>query len=603
MIFTSAGHNGERRAVSGEQVAGTNNGRIKIILIYFHSETIPTMRNIIILLSITTMMIAGSCTHVENADLVIINGKILTIDKDNPTAEAIAVRGEEIIAVGSTKEINRTIDEGTKVIDAGGRLVIPGFNDAHVHFGPLDPDYVELRYTVNPEVITEKVKAQIERSKPGELIRGGHWEHEMFNNKKWPSKELIDEVSPDNPVILSRADGHSVLVNSYVLKQSGITKNTPNPFGGEIQKDPVTGEPTGILKENAEGLIKNEKSSIIRSPEEEAASTWQGYLLALKEARELGVTSVQIPGNADFDAYEKLQKEGELTSRVDIGEMLTADTILLNKYREIEKTYSRNGNWIRFGYLKAFIDGTIGSGTALMFEPFADNPESTGLAMMPYDEFENMVVTADKYGFQIGVHAIGDKGNNWTLNAYEKAQQVNGKRESRHRDEHAQTLLLTDIPRFAQLGVIPSLQPTHCISDKKFYEKRVGIDRCKGAYAWRSLIDAGSILAFGTDYQVEPLNPMEGLYAAVSRKERLGEEGEGWFPEQKLTMEEGIKYYTLGAAYAQFMEDRKGIIKKGYLADIVITDRDLLTIPENEIMKTRVDYTITGGKVVYSSGK
>ncbi len=603
MIFTSAGHNGERRAVSGEQVAGTNNGRIKIILIYFQSETIPTMRNIIILLSITTMMIAGSCTHVENADLVIINGKILTIDKDNPTAEAIAVRGEEIIAVGSTKEINRTIDEGTKVIDAGGRLVIPGFNDAHVHFGPLDPDYVELRYTVNPEVITEKVKAQIERSKPGELIRGGHWEHEMFNNKKWPSKELIDEVSPDNPVILSRADGHSVLVNSYVLKQSGITKNTPNPFGGEIQKDPVTGEPTGILKENAEGLIKNEKSSIIRSPEEEAASTWQGYLLALKEARELGVTSVQIPGNADFDAYEKLQKEGELTSRVDIGEMLTADTILLNKYREIEKTYSRNGNWIRFGYLKAFIDGTIGSGTALMFEPFADNPESTGLAMMPYDEFENMVVTADKYGFQIGVHAIGDKGNNWTLNAYEKAQQVNGKRESRHRDEHAQTLLLTDIPRFAQLGVIPSLQPTHCISDKKFYEKRVGIDRCKGAYAWRSLIDAGSILAFGTDYQVEPLNPMEGLYAAVSRKERLGEEGEGWFPEQKLTMEEGIKYYTLGAAYAQFMEDRKGIIKKGYLADIVITDRDLLTIPENEIMKTRVDYTITGGKVVYSSGK
>jgi predicted amidohydrolase YtcJ len=326
-------------------------------------------------------------------------------------------------------------------------------------------------------------------------------------------------------------------------------------------------------------------------------------LLALKEARELGVTSVQIPGDADFDAYEKLQKEGELTSRVDIGKMLTSDTILLKKYKEIEKIYSRSGNWIRFGYLKAFIDGTIGSGTALMFEPFEDNPESTGLAMMPYDEFENMVVTADKYGFQIGVHAIGDKGNNWTLNAYEKAQQVNGKRESRHRDEHAQTLLLTDIPRFAELGVIPSFQPTHCISDKKFYEKRVGLERCKGAYAWRSLIDAGSMLAFGTDYQVEPLNPMEGLYAAVARKERLGEEGEGWFPEQKLSMEEAIKYYTLGAAYAQFMEDRKGIIKNGYLADIVITDKDLLTIPENEIMKTRVDYTITGGKVVYSSGK
>jgi predicted amidohydrolase YtcJ len=238
-----------------------------------------------------------------------------------------------------------------------------------------------------------------------------------------------------------------------------------------------------------------------------------------------------------------------------------------------------------------------------MFEPFSDNPATSGLAMMSYEEFENMVVTADKYGFQIGIHSIGDKGNNWTLNAYEKAQKVNGKRDSRHRDEHAQTIQLSDIPRFAQLGVIPSMQPTHCITDKRFYEKRIGLERCKGAYAWRSLINAGSILAFGSDYQVEPLNPMEGLYAAVSRKDRLGEEGEGWFHEQKLTMEEAIKYYTFGSAYAQFMENRKGMIKPGYLADIVITDKDLLTIPENEIMKTKVDYTITGGKVVYASGK
>ncbi len=425
----------------------------------------------------------------------------------------------------------------------------------------------------------------------------------MFIDKKWPSKELLDKVAPDNPVILSRADGHSVLVNSYVLKKSGITKNTPDPFGGVIQKDPATGEPTGILKEKAVDLIKLSDVKSEFTPEEVVSRTWQGYLLALKEARELGVTSVQIPGNADFKTYEKLQKEGELTTRIDIGKSLTGDTSLLKKYLEIEKRYPKEGNWIRFGYLKAFIDGTIGSGTALMFEPFADNPGSSGLAMMSYDEFEKMIVIADKYGFQIGVHAIGDKGNNWTLNAYEKAQELNGKRESRHRDEHAQTLQLSDIPRFARLGVIPSMQPTHCISDKKFYEKRVGIERCKGAYAWRSLIDAGSILAFGTDYQVEPLNPMEGLYAAVTRKERLGEEGNGWFPEQKLTMEEAIKYYTFGSAYAQFMENRKGIIKPGYLADIVITDKDLLTIPENEIMRTRVDYTITGGKVVYASGR
>lgn len=561
------------------------------------------MKNTFLLISIITMIISASCGNQEKADLVIINGKILTIDKENPSAEAIAVAGEKIIAAGSTQKIREYIDkEKTEVIDAKGRLVIPGFNDAHVHFGPLDPDFIELRYTTDPSVITEKVKAQVARSKPGEVIRGGHWVHEMFTDKKWPTKELIDKVSPDNPVLLNRADGHSVLVNSYVLRESGITKNTPAPFGGEIQKDPVTGEPTGILKDAAMDLIKIGGKKAERTPEEQQEKTWQGYLLAMKEAREYGVTSLQNAGAGDFGAYEELQKKGELTSRIDIGASLTGDTSVLKKYKELEKKYPDEGNWIRFGYLKAFADGSIGSSTALMFEPYTDNPTTSGLAMWPYDELEKMVITADKMGFQIGIHGIGDKGNNWILNAFEKAIQVNGKRDSRHRDEHTQTVQLSDIPRFAQLGVIPSMQPTHCISDKLFYEKRVGFERCKGTYAWKSLINAGSILAFGTDYQVEPLNPMEGLYAAVTRKDRLGEEGEGWFPEQKLSMEEAIYYYTYGSAYAQFMEDRKGMIKPGYLADIVIVDKDLLTIPESEIMKTKVDYTIVGGKVVYNSG-
>jgi predicted amidohydrolase YtcJ len=550
------------------------------------------------------MLTTNAYAQIQKADLVIINGKVVTIDKDNPIAQAIAIKGEKIIAVGSTSEISLLIEKCcTKVIDAGGRLVIPGFNDAHVHFGPLDPGYIELRYTTDPSVITEKVKARVALSKPGELIKGGHWDHEMFITKKWPAKELLDSISPNNPVVLSRADGHSILVNSYVLKASGITKNTVSPYGGEIQKDPVTGEPTGILKENAESLVKTGEIKPVRTAEEVRSRLHSGYLLALEEARRLGVTSVQIPGSADFSAYKNLQDENQLTCRVDIGKELTADTILLKKYIELEKQYPGEGNWIRFGYLKAFIDGTIGSGTALMFEPFTDDPATSGLSMMPYQVFENMVVTADKFGFQIGVHAIGDKGNNWTLNAFEKAQLVNGKRDSRHRDEHAQTLLLTDIPRFAKLGVIPSMQPTHCISDKKFCEKRIGQERAKGAYAWKSLADAGAMLAFGTDYQVEPLNPMEGLYASVTRKDRLGEAGNGWHPEQKITMEQAIRYYTLGAANAQFMENRKGMIRTGFLADIVIVDKDLLTIPENEIMRTKVDYTITGGKVVYESGK
>ena len=562
------------------------------------------MKHLIFSLPVLIMSIFYSCKPQEAADLVILNGKVLTIDTDNPLAEAIAVVDDKITDVGTNSRIRKLIDpEKTQIIDASGRLVIPGFNDAHVHFGPLDPDFIELRYTTDPSTITAKVKAQVAKSIPGELIRGGHWEHEMFITREWPTKELIDKVSPDNPVVLARADGHSRLVNSYVLKKSGITKNTPDPFGGEIQRDPVTGEPTGILKETAMDLINTGDVKTQRSPEDEAEKTWQGYLLAMKEARELGVTSVQNAGSEDFEAYEKLQKEGELTCRIDIGKPLTGDTDILNKYKELSGKYPDSGDWIRFGYLKAFIDGSMGSGTALMFEPYNDEPSTSGLAMWNYDEFENMVLTADKMGFQIGVHAIGDKGNNWILNAFEKAQQVNGKRDSRHRDEHTQTLQASDIPRFAQLGVIPSMQPTHCISDKKFYEKRIGTERSKGAYAWRSLVDAGSVLAFGTDYQVEPLNPIEGLYAAVTRKERRGEDGEGWFPEQKLTMEEAIKFYTLGSSFAQFMENRKGMIKEGFLADIVIVDKDLLTIPENEIMSTRVDYTIVGGEVVYTSGK
>ena len=562
------------------------------------------MNRLIFLLSVIIMLTNYSCKEKETADLIIINGKVFTVDPEKPFAEAVAVKGEKIIAVGKTREILRMAEKGrTNIIDARGRLVIPGFNDAHIHFGPLDPNYIELRYTTDPSVITQKVAAQVAKSKPGVVIRGGHWDHEMFTDKKWPTRELIDKVSPENPVILSRADGHSVLVNSYVLKKSGITKNTPDPPGGEIQRDPRTGEPTGILKDQAEDLIKLGDVPVSLTPEEQRAKTWEGYLLALKEAREYGVTSIQIPGSADFSIYERLKNEGLLTCRIDIGEPLTGDTLRLKQYLELSSKYPRDSNWIRFGYLKVFVDGSMGSGTALMFEPFNDRPETSGLAMMPYEELEKMVITADRMGFQIGAHAIGDKANFWALNAFEKAQQLNGRRDSRHRIEHAQTLQQYDIKRFAQLGVIASMQPTHCISDKKFYEKRVGPERCKGAYVWRSLLDAGAMLAFGTDYQVEPINPMEGLYAAVTRKDRQGKEGAGWFPEQKLTMEEAIKYYTWGSAYAQFMEDRKGMIKEGYLADIVITDKDLLTIPETEIMKTRVIYTIVGGKVVYEAGK
>jgi len=487
----------------------------------------------------------------------------------------------------------------SKVIDARGRLVVPGFNDAHIHFSDIDPDYIDLRYITDPQIITRKVKAAVANAKPGELIRGGRWEHEMFDDRQWPTKALIDPVAPNNPVVLSRADGHSVLVNSYVIRNSGITQETPDPFGGAIQRDPITGEPTGIFKERAKGLLKYGDRPVHRTPKEQQARRWRGWQAAFELAKKTGVTSMQLPPGGDFDIYQKFRDLGQLTSRVYIGGPLTADEQKLKRYAELQKKYPKDGNWIRFGYLKGFIDGTLGSGTALFFDPYIDAPDKTGLPMMPYEELEKLVVNADKAGFQIGIHAIGDKANHWVLNAYEKARRLNGHRDSRHRIEHAQVLHENDIPRFADLGVIASMQPTHCITDKRFAEKRIGTERCRGAYAWRRLLDAGAAIAFGTDYPVEPIDPLEGLYAAVTRKDRAGEPGNGWFPDQKLSMEKAIELYTLGSAYAEFMEDRKGKIKEGYLADVVIFKEDLMTLPPEKIMSAQVDYTIVGGKIVY----
>ena len=550
-----------------------------------------------------TFFVINGCSGDKNsepADLVIHNAKIFTVNYENPQATAVAVKGEWIMAVGDYKEISKYIDsESTKVIDAEGRLVIPGFNDAHAHFGPVDIDYIELRYTTDPAIITKKVKEKVAEVKPGQLIRGGHWEHEMFIDKKWPVKELIDPVSPDNPVLLSRADGHSVLVNSYVLKASGITKDTPNPYGGEIQKDSETGEPTGILKETAQGLIKTGAIKIEYSDEEKKIRSVKEWDAAFDMAARDGVTSIQMPGGGDAGYMQQRKNEGKLTLRIDVAGRLTDDMKKLQEYDNLRKEYPREKNWIRFGYVKGFIDGTLGSATALFFEPFEDEPETSGLSQMPYEKLEKKVLVCDSMGFQIGIHAIGSKANNWVLNAYEKAGEVNGRKKSRHRIEHAQILIKEDIPRFAELGVIASMQPTHCITDKRFCEKRIGKERSKYAYPWKSLLNAGTKIAFGTDYSVEPLNPMEGLYAAVTRKDRMGEEGDGWFPEEKLSMEEAIRLYTLGSAYAQFMEDRKGKIKEGYLADMVILDHDLFNIPEEKIMKTKVDYTIVGGKIIF----
>jgi len=533
------------------------------------------------------------------ADLVIRNAKIVTINAEQPRAQAVAIAGETILCVGTNEDVQPYIDAArTQVIDARSRLVTPGFNDAHIHFiqGGRAMLEVDLTHADTRAAVQQKVRERGAELPPGTLVRGRGWDHERFPDRTWPTKETLDAVAPDHPVVLWRVDGHSVWVNSFLLQQAGITHDTPDPAGGTIVRDPQTGEPTGILKEAAKGLLKLGEYAASQTEQDELNE--RGLEEALAEARRTGVTSIQqLEGG--FELFERFRRRGRLTARVTVDMELTASERQLAAFEDLRRRYPADDNWIRFGYLKGFIDGTLGSGTALMYAPFDDNRSTSGLPQMPYEELERRVLAADRLGFQIGVHAIGTKGNHWVLNAFEKARQINGARDSRHRIEHAQILADRDIPRFAQLGVIASMQPTHCITDKRFAEKRIGHDRCRGAYAWRRLLDAEARLAFGTDWPVEPIDPLEGLYAALTRKDRAGEPGDGWFPDQRLTMEETIKLYTLDAAYAEFMEDRKGMIRPSYLADLVIFDRDLLTIPAEQIMQAAVDVTIVGGRIVY----
>ncbi|NVM04821.1 MAG: amidohydrolase, partial [Candidatus Helarchaeota archaeon] len=388
----------------------------------------------------------------EIADFVLKNGNIVTMDRNNPKAEAVAIKGDIIIAVGSDKQIDRYIDtELTKIIDLEGRLTIPGFIDAHVHFEGGGKSLMEVRLNgvAELEEIQRRVKEKIDEVGEGAWVDGGGWDHEILPGGKWPTKELIDAVAPKNPVVLSRIDGHSVLVNSLVLKISGITKDTPDPYAGKIVKDPVTGEPTGILKETAKRLIKRPKLS----EKEQYDYKKKAIKLALQESAKFGVTTIHnLTGN--FETFQQMLDKGELTVRIYACANLTKKPEKIKMYKKWEKKFSNNNHMIKFGLLKGFIDGTLGSGTAAFFKPYADDPTTTGLPTMAQDELNDLVSFVDKESFQIGIHAIGSKGNNIVLNAYEEAIRRNGRRDSRHRIEHAQVLIPEDIPRFAKLGVI-----------------------------------------------------------------------------------------------------------------------------------------------------
>lgn len=544
---------------------------------------------------------APAAAAAEPADLVLRGGRVFLADDAHTVTQAIAVRDGRVVRVGTDAEVAGLVGPVTRVVELNGRLVTPGFNDAHIHFargGTALLDVV-LQGTSSLAEVERRVAEAVARAEPGEWILGRGWDHTRLPASEldatgWPTLEALDRAAPDHPVYLTRVDGHVAWVNSRALELAGITAATPTPAGGEITLG-ADGRPTGILKETAMYLVSR------HVPDAPPAKVRRGIRAALEMAARAGVTSVQTEASPlDLQIYRELQRQDSLSVRVYGWHPLEMETI---------RAFSRLGigaffgdEWIRVGMLKGFTDGTLGSRTAYMLAPFADDPTTRGLPRYPTAQLDSLVQAADRAGLQVILHAIGDAANRQVLDAFERAAQVNGARARRHRVEHAQILDPADIPRFARLGVIASMQPTHATSDMRWVETRIGHERARhGAYAWRSLLDAGAHVVFGTDFFVEPMEPIEGLYSAVTRqsREEPGTPPGGWLPEQRLSREEAIRLYTAGSAFGEGEEHRKGTLRQGMLADLVVWDRDLLRVPEEEMLRATPDLTVVGGRVVF----
>ncbi len=549
-----------------------------------------------LLLTLTFMSLPSHADQTSLApDLIIINAVVRTMDPANPTAEAVAIYRNQIAAVGSTADIQKMAASSTRVIDAKKRLVLPGFNDAHVHFmsGGFQLSSVDLRDASTPEEFAARIKTFAAKLQRGRWVTGGDWDHERWPNANLPTRELIDAFTADTPVFVNRLDGHMSLANTAALKLAGVTKETADPPGGVIVRDPKTGEPTGILKDAAQSFVW--KVIPAASFEEKLAAA----RAASNYAASLGVTSVQdVLAGTDVGIYQALLDHGELKTRIYAVTPLPA-------WERLSQTGMRahfGSAMLRVGGLKGFADGSLGSTTALFEEPYRDAPNTSGIPgseMFPEGAMLARVRDADRAGLQILIHAIGDKANDLILTMYEQVQRENGDRDRRFRIEHAQHLRPRDIPRFARDKVIASMQPYHAIDDGRWAEKRIGGERAKTTYAFRSLLDAGATLAFGTDWTVAPLNPMLTLYAATTRRTIDGKNPNGWVPEQKITIEEAVKAYTVGSAYAEFQDTVKGTISPGKLADLVILSADVFKIDPKEIENVKVILTLLDGRVIY----
>lgn len=555
--------------------------------------------SVCILLSLLPHCLAAAAQ--QRATLVLVDGRVWTGNPAQPEAEAVAVDGNRVLAVGTSAAILKLADSGTKIIHLHGRRVTPGFNDSHVHIavGGEDALGVQLTDIHSPAEFRRRIADYAKTIPKGAWILNGLWDEQRWIPDVLPTHQLIDDVTPNNPVAVMRTDLHMLLANAVAMKLSGVDRNTKDIPGGVIGRD-RNGNPTGIFKDAAKELI------LRAIPAESEAEVEKDFLVAEKIAARNGVTSVQDMATSYTDeiaplrlrALQSLDRQGKLTFRV-------AENMPLINGKQMEQLGIRaNFGNLRFhiGGLKSFADGGLGASTAWFIEPYTDAPSSYGTPSVQMQHPEQMfqeMKRADQAGLQLITHAIGDRANHVILDMYQRIEQQDGPRDRRLRIEHAQTLLPSDVPRFAQLHIIASLQPYQAIDDGRWAEKRIGPQRIRTTYAFRSLIDSGATVAFGSDWPVAPLAPLIGIYAATTRRTIDGKNPNGWMPQQKITVDQSLRAYTVNAAYAEGQEQQKGALKPGQLADIVVLSRDILHIDPAEIENAKVDYTIFDGKVIY----
>jgi hypothetical protein len=536
------------------------------------------------------------------------NGRIYTNDPQHPWAEALAVRGETLVAVGSNAEVEKAAGKPAQVIDLHGAFLMPGFNDAHVHLGAAGQAIlaVSLLGARSIEEVQQRIRTRLGEYKPGEWITGAGWDYTLWPDKKFPNRRQLDAVAADRPMFFTHVSGHVAIANSLALQLAGISRDTPNPTGGEIERD-ASGEPTGMLKEGPAMSLVQAK---IPPPSPERRR--KGIELAFANLAQNGVTSIQdnslvdalgksTPDTGrdtwdDFRVYRELKNEGRLTVRITEWLPFTAS---LERLEGMRREGGTTDPWLKTGALKMVTDGAMGSRTAAMDAPYSDDPSNRGILIMEQPKLYQLALERDKAGFQLAFHAIGDRANRVALDVFEAVAKINGPRDRRFRIEHAQVVAPQDFPRFAKLNVIASMQPSHETTDMRWAEARLGPERSKGAYAWATMLKNNVRLAFGTDYPVEVVSPLRGLYACRTRELDGGGPPGGWQPQEKISLEDCIRAYTSGSAYAEFEEGKKGELKAGEYADFIVLSNDLTKISPPDYLKTEVLRTVVGGRTVY----